>query len=380
MKREIIYFTESSGYGGSERYLIDLAPKARDVAEEVYVALPFRRNNERLRKQLRSRGITVLEIPQYKAAYLVNFLIAVRFLRARPTAFLHFSLPYPDCCRWVLLAAALLRRKYLISELLVPENPFKAGWYFMVTHLIFNRLKKFSYDKARKVIAICETMKEILVNSYGMPSEKIVVIYNGIDVATVKTPLSGRDGLMREFGIAEGSLIVTTVGRLTAQKGHIYLLRAVEKLLAEYPSIVLLLVGDGPLKGPIGAEIKKRNLVAAVRMTGFRDDFRDILAITDIFVFPSLNEGLSYILLEAMAAGNPVVATDVGGNKELVVDGQTGHIVSPGDVDGLRTALEALISDKKVRRAMGEQGRQKIKTSFSAERMFQKTLSLYAEN
>jgi glycosyltransferase involved in cell wall biosynthesis len=379
MLKEIIYFTESSGYGGAERYLIDLVPKAKDAAETVSVALPFKKNNNRLREQLRSRGITVLEIPQYKAAYPVNFLIALRFLRAHPGAFLHFSLPHPDCCRWVLLAAALLRRKYIISELLVPENPFKAGWYFMVTHLIFNGLKKYSYNRAGKVIAICERMRDILVGSYGMPSEKIAVIYNGIEVGTVEGRPSARDRLMKEFGIREGSLIVTTVGRLAEQKGHIFLIRAMQKLVAEHPQVVLLLVGDGPLKGLLEAEIQSMKLSASVRMTGFRDDFSDLLAITDIFVFPSLNEGLSYILLEAMAAGKPVVATDAGGNKELVVDGETGRIVRPKDVEGLRVAIEALIADEKLRETMGEKGQQKVRASFALEGMIRKTLSFYDE-
>jgi glycosyltransferase involved in cell wall biosynthesis len=377
MKREIIYFTESSGFGGAERYLIDLAPKARDIAEEVCVVLPFRPGNAKLRDQLQTLGMTVLNIRQYKAAYLLNFLIALRFLQARPNAFLHFSLPYPDCCRWVLLAAAILRRQYIISELLVPENPYKAGHYFMVTHLIFNKLKEFSYNRARKVIAICERMKDILVSSYGLPSEKIAVIYNGIEVETAKGPTAARDRLMSEFGISEESLIVSTVGRLAEQKGHIFLLHAMKKLASEHPRVVLLLVGDGPLKGSIEAEIKSRTLSASVRMTGFREDFRDILAITDIFVFPSLNEGLSYIVLEAMAAGKPVVATDAGGNKELVVDGETGCIIRPKDVEGLHDAIEALIADEKRRKNMGEKGRQRIKESFALEGMIRKTLSLY---
>jgi glycosyltransferase involved in cell wall biosynthesis len=376
MANDIVYITDSSGYGGAERYLIDIATAAKGRRMGVAVALPHRKENERLRGELILLGIQVINLRQYRVNYLFNFLIGLRFFLSRKDAFYHFTLPYPDACRWLLLAASLLRRRYIITELLVPPNPFKAGPYFFVAHLLFNPLKKFSYQRAEKVIAICNKMKTDLVKSYDLPSDKIAIIYNGVDPLPA-VPEERKEQLRSQFDIAAASLVLTSIGRFTAQKGHTYLLAALERLVALYPSLVLLLVGDGELKGVIEAEIMARHLESNVRLPGFRDNVGEILSITDIFVFPSLEEGLPYMVLTSMAAGKPVIASRVGGIPEAVDEGVTGFMVPPKDVGELGEAMKRLIQDAALRMEMGRKGLERLKARFSKEAMLTSTLALY---
>ena len=373
---EIIYITESSGYGGAERYLIDLSTESKKTFEDVMVALPYNSRNAKLRDKLKSTGIRTIEIKQYMALYPLNFIIALKFFLSHKKSLFHFTLPHPDSCRWLLLAASLLRRRYVISELLVPPDPYKAGWYFFVTHLLFNAIKKFSYARAIKVIAICNEMKKTLVESYRMPSSKITVIYNGISPSPEISEES-RDELRSQLDINKGSIVLTTIGRLTEQKGHIYLLTAFEKLAVEYPSVVLLLVGDGPLKNLLEAAIKSRHLTAKVKMTGFREDIANILAITDLFVFPSLNEGFPYMILESMAAGKPVVATLVTGTAEAIIDGETGLLCKTKDPDDLAEKLLLLLNNKDSRDEMGRKARERAVEKFDIKDMTSKTFALY---
>jgi len=377
MQKEIVYITESSGYGGAESYLLTLVSAAKDIAEKVSVALPYRKQNEQTRARLHEMGIFVVELKQYRANYVLNLFLAWKFLRAYKHAFLHFTLPYPDSCRWILLIAALFRRKFIISELLIPKSPYKAGWYFFISFLLFNRLKKFSYARAEKVIAICSNMKDTLVNAYGMPSGKIVVVYNGIDVAASERDVASKKKLRHELRLRDKSLLLTTMGRLAEQKGHVYLITALEKLVDEFPFVTLLLAGEGPLRKALESEVIKKGLTEHIIFTGFRQDFRNILSVTDIFVFPSLDEGFPFMIIESMAAGNPVIATRVGGVPEAVIDGVTGILVPPKDEDALYVAIRSLLKDAALRNEMGEKGMQSVAAFFTKEKMVRETFALY---
>jgi glycosyltransferase involved in cell wall biosynthesis len=377
MLKELVYITESSGYGGAESYLLTLVSAANGIAEKVLVALPFRKQNEMIRARLHAMGISVVELKQYRANYVLNMFLAFKFLRARKHAFFHFTLPYPDSCRWVLLVASLLRRKFIISELLVPQNPYRAGWYFIISFLLFNRLKKMSYARAQKVIAICKNMKDTLVQSYGMPSGKIAVVYTGIDMAVSEYEVTLNEKLRRELRLRDKSLLLTSMGRLTDQKGHTFLIAATEKLANEYPALMILLVGDGPLRKALETDVNRKGLANRVIFTGFREKFREVLSVSDIFVFPSLEEGFPFMLIESMAASIPIIATSVGGIPEAVIDGENGILVPPRDVDALVAAIKLLLESASLRDEMGRKGRLRATALFSRDKMIADTFALY---
>lgn len=378
MRKKVIYITESSGYGGAEQYLLYLAA-SEDQRSDVSVALPFKACNEKLRVLLTESGIVVINVPQFMALYPLNFLIAMLFFFRNKAALFHFSLPYPDSCRWLLTAAALLRKRYLITEHLVPPDPFKAGMYFAVTHLLFNSLKRFSYELAQRVIAVSKGNLDLLVQKYGMPREKMTVIHNGIDCSKYRSDAQATGSLRDELDISTGSIVLTCVGRLAEQKGQKYLVAALDILAKEGTPLILLLVGDGPLKDSLQQEAADRGIAGLLRFAGFRNDIPAIFGVTDIFVLPSLNEGFPLTLLEAMAAGKPIVATRVTGTTEALVDGETGLLCSPASPEELAKKILMLINDRQEREALGKRARQAALRKFDAGTMIAETVSHYEE-
>jgi glycosyltransferase involved in cell wall biosynthesis len=194
--------------------------------------------------------------------------------------------------------------------------------------------------------------------------ERSVVIRNAVDVGAA--PRSRHDRSVPRL---------IAVGRLKAPKDFLALIRA----LAELPdgSFEALIVGDGPERAEVEAEARRLGLAGRVRLAGEREDVAELLADSDVFVLSSRSEGLPVSVLEAMAAELPVVASEVGGLAELVVDGETGILVPPGDVQALATALGRLVAEPELRRSLGAAGRVRAETSFDLASFRQAHLELY---
>ena len=163
--------------------------------------------------------------------------------------------------------------------------------------------------------------------------------------------------------------VIGAVGSLYPVKGHIHLIKALPEILRACPKTLLLLVGQGELEQVLKAEVVKRNLDAHVRFLGFRSDVPALLSLLDVFVLPSLSEGLSMALLEAMAAGKPVVATKVGGNSELVLDGDTGFLIDSESPESISDRVVEVLRDKVRAMGMGDRGRCRVQDKFSFRAM-----------
>jgi glycosyltransferase involved in cell wall biosynthesis len=213
----------------------------------------------------------------------------------------------------------------------------------------------------------------------GIRADKIVTIWNGIDVAKYDPPDAPRRraAIRRELGIDDACQVVTTVGRLAPQKGHEHLIAAVPAILARAPQAHFLILGEGPLDEALAAQARATGLDESVHFLGVRDDVRDVLLGSDLFVLPSLWEGLPNVVLEAMAAGLAVVATSVDGTPELVFDGDTGVLVPPGEPEALAAAVMALLADPSRAAQLGAAGRRRAVAHFSHQRNTQAYVDLY---
>jgi glycosyltransferase involved in cell wall biosynthesis len=200
-------------------------------------------------------------------------------------------------------------------------------------------------------------------------------VLNGIDVD--RFSVAQPSELRRQLAGTRESFVIGAVGRLTVQKGLEYLIQAMPSILAQHPDCTLVLVGDGPL------ETHLRNLACSLKvdhhcqMPGFRADVPELLACLDVFVQPSLREGLSITLLEGMAAAKPVVATAIKGNREVISPGVDGVLVEPVDSEALARTIVKLIQDREGAQAMGSRAREKIRQHFSQAAMVDKTLRWY---
>jgi glycosyltransferase involved in cell wall biosynthesis len=208
----------------------------------------------------------------------------------------------------------------------------------------------------------------------GVPPLKLSVVRNGIPH---HVPQRHREAVRDALGLGARTRVVLTVGRLTEQKGHRTLCRAIPSIVEAEPDVKFLWAGDGPLEGELRALLRRLGVERYVTFLGQRGDVPDLLAAADLFVLPSLFEGLPLAVLEAMAVGLPVVATWIGGTGEAIEHGVTGHLVTPGDASGLAGAIADLLRHPARARAWGRAGRTRFEHEFHASRMARETSSIY---
>ena len=209
------------------------------------------------------------------------------------------------------------------------------------------------------------------------PAGKARLIRNGIDPAGM-IPGFDRAAKKIELGSAGRPLIVA-VSRLHRQKGLKYLLRAVPLIREEIPAVKVVIAGGGPLESKLASAVRRLRIGESAALLGERKDAREVLAAADVFVLPSLWEGLPYVLVEAAALGKPIVATDIDGVREVVRSGETGVLVQPRDPGGLAAALILLLRDRDLAGQLGERARRDIPSAFALERMVRETEALYLE-
>jgi len=214
-----------------------------------------------------------------------------------------------------------------------------------------------------------------------IPDAKVQIVYNGIDLEPFRN-LPNRSAARATLELAADVPVIGTVGRLTRQKGHLYLIEAAARLLPRWPKLRIVIVG-GPghpsesCQEQVIAAVEKAGLQECVLFTGMRNDVPDILPALDVFVFPSEFEGFGLAAVEAMAAGLPVVASGVDGLKEVVANQVTGLLVPPKDSAALAQAIAQILKSPQTGAQMGAAGRRRARECFSAEGMTEHLESLY---
>ncbi len=226
------------------------------------------------------------------------------------------------------------------------------------------------------VIAVSEDAKRELLAYNRIDARKVHVLLNAVDTAAYATRAAG--GLRRaDVGLPEVVPVVGTVGRLSPEKDHATLLTAFKTVREAGSPAHLVIVGGGPLAATLTTQVGALALGHCVHLLGFRTDVSELLPLFDIYVLPSRMEGVSLTLLEAMSAGLPVVATRVGGNPEVVVDGDTGVLVEPADSRTLADAIGALLANEPRRLSMGARGRARAFGQFGIDRLVEAHMQLY---
>ncbi|MCI1279549.1 MAG: glycosyltransferase family 4 protein [Nitrospira sp.] len=225
-----------------------------------------------------------------------------------------------------------------------------------------------------KVIAVSSDIEQALLRSYD--AARIVCIHNGIDLEAVRATTQRAD-MRRKWNIDNKAVLIGTVGRLVPVKGHALLLEAFRILSQSFQNVILILVGDGPLREQLETEAKRLGLDQSVIFSGHQEQSYDFINMMDIFVLPSLHEGIPMVLLEAFALKRPVIASRVGGIPEVVSHGESGILVSPSNPDELAAAISALIEDQSKALAFGETGRCQVECEYSAKMMADRTASMY---
>jgi glycosyltransferase involved in cell wall biosynthesis len=221
-------------------------------------------------------------------------------------------------------------------------------------------------------------VQEHLEKDFRIPRDRIFLIHNGVDIQFY-APLG--DALIQErrksFRLDKDKRVIGIIARLSDVKGHEYLIRAMPKIIESFSQIRLMIFGRGKLESGLVSLVERLQLQEYVEFHPVVNRTAEVLPIFDVFVMPSLQEGLGISIMEAQAAGIPVVASNVGGIPSLIQHGKTGVLVEPRDYKGIARAIIRLLADPVQARAMGIRSREFIKEIFSAEKMTSDTVAFY---
>jgi glycosyltransferase involved in cell wall biosynthesis len=243
----------------------------------------------------------------------------------------------------------------------------------------YNYLDRWSLPSADRVITVCQSFANELADA-GVPAERISVQHNSVRAQSPASPGEVKE-LKSRFGIAENERIVLAVGRLSQEKGHVDLISAFARLRNAHPEVdaKLLIVGDGPERSRLEAAVSALGLSERVIFTGHINNVRAFYAAADLLVLPSHSEGSPNVLLEAMAAGVPIVATKVGGVPEIVEDNKSALLVSAGDSAAMATAMASLLNDKGLARRLAANASATVAERHSPESYVNSLLGIYRE-
>jgi glycosyltransferase involved in cell wall biosynthesis len=363
----VTYITTGLAYGGAETQIKELATRLQRRGWKISIA---------------SMLPPIAYVEELEAAG-----ICVYNLRMRR------KVPDP---RAVLRLAAIMRRE---RPLLIHSHMIHANLLARMTRLFVKmpvlictahsiteggRPRELAYRLTDSLADITTQVSEAGRQRYiqvgAAPPHKIVCIPNGIDTSRFQPNPTVRQAVREQLGCAPDAFVWLTVGRLEPVKNHLELLCAFREVAAVHPHARLLIAGQGPLQAAIEQRIAELGLADRVRLLGLRRDIPDLLNATDAFVLPSLWEGMPLTLLEASATALPIVATDVGGNSEVVLDGKTGYLVPPQEAKALTQAMLRVMNLSEAdRSAIGQAGRAHVVQNFDLERVVDRWEALYRE-
>jgi glycosyltransferase involved in cell wall biosynthesis len=241
--------------------------------------------------------------------------------------------------------------------------------------------RRLVFALADRVLVNAPEIRDALCTRPWIQPDRIDVVINGVDLDRWRPRWhAGQDELGARFrtehGLAAAAPLLVTVGNLTAQKDHANLVAACAELHSRLPGLQAVILGEGMLRSQLEHDIRTRGLQDVIRLPGFAADVRPALAAADLFVLPSNNEGMAWVLMEAAASGLPIVTTDVSGARTCVADGATGLVVPVQDPEALARALARILADPEAARRMGREGRRLAERRFDARRMLDQTAAV----
>ena len=257
-------------------------------------------------------------------------------------------------------------------------HPRESSW----RNWIYARAERWAARRCHAIVSVADAMTvQALAARIGEPSQ-YTTIRSGIDVDALLAEDTSRARIRAELGIDEGDIVFGTFARLAEHKGHDDLIDALTPLLAsrDGPPMRLLWVGDGWWRARLGERLRGSSIANRVILTGLVEPSRigTLLAATDVVIHPSYREGLPRAVVQGLLAGKPAIAYDIDGAREVCVPGETGILVNPGDLDGLRRGAKWMIAHPHERRAMGARGNERFRTEFDWRVMSQRLLALYS--
>lgn len=366
MRAKVLHLITELSNGGAQRALLRLVERL-DPAQYQAVVACYYNGDSHLADQMRAAGIPVYDLGMGNRARVSGLWRLQQLLvHERPdilhTWMFHANVP-GRVLGWVARVPAVISSERTMNQ----ESATR------------RRLNRATAGLADRIVCVSQSVRTYAQQEIGLPADKLVVIPNGIDLASYTL----RDAAMENAGarVANQPVRLISVGRLEHVKGVDTLIEAASLLARKQSDCpwLLTIVGDGSLRSALEANVLERGLASHITFLGDRQDVPALLAQNDLFVLASRAEGMPNAALEAMASGLPVVATTVGGTPEVVVDGATGLLTPPNDPAAFAGALATLLAQPAVAQRMGLAGRARVEEHFSLAATVRQTEDLYRE-
>jgi len=363
---KILHTNFLQGWGGQSNRIFNVCRGLAQRGHEVVIAAPA---NSELVKRARAAGLPTDGSMKFRRGLRpVTVMRDIRRMRGllREGRFdiLH---THGSQDSWV---AAFANRPKRLPVVRTKHNIFPLAEHFP---------NRWLYGKAfDRIICISDAILAQCASKPFIPRDRLVLIHSAVDLEHYAQPdPAGVAAWRAQWG--DHHPIVAIVGRLREEKGHRFLFEATARLRRQFPAVLLIVAGDGSLRGELEQLATTLGIADRVRFLGFRTDVPEILAATDLFVMPSLCEGLGTAAIEASAAGRPIVASRVGGVSDVVHDGDTGRLVEPADPDDLARVMAEVLADRNQAERLGQAARRYAFDHFRVDSLVEKNLAVYCD-
>jgi glycosyltransferase involved in cell wall biosynthesis len=368
LKRRILHLIYSLYRGGAER-VIETHLKTTRSADYEFVVCSLTRGDD-LIGHLEDAGASVHLLDKQLRGNIGVLPRIIGLVRRERVDLLH--LHNPPAALWGTLAVQVGRLGVPVVR--TEHRPYLPDTLRAIHRLLYPSLTK----RARRVICVCDAVRRSFAERFPSLSERFVTVHNGIRTEQFEH-LPPKDQCRTRYALPAGARIIGTVGRLVPVKNHLGLVTAFHGIKKEVPDAHLAIVGDGELKDIIVTHARELGIAKAVSILPTTPDIAKFYRALDLFILPSHSEGLPLTLLEALAAGLPAVASEVGGIPEIITDGVNGRLVTGTDTADIAERVIELLLDGERASAMGEAGRETVRRRFTAARMVEGIERVYGE-
>ncbi len=347
-----------SAFGGGPRVFLQIMEGISKNEFNIFSCCPFNQSQEERLKVIGVRSVNA----DLDNNPLISILKLSKIIRSKSIRLVHSQGPRADFYARI---ASRIANVPVINTVAVVVDNYDVMFLRKILYILCDRLTQRFVNK---FIVVSQSLQEFLIKEHGIAPDKVTKIYNGIELDQYKPNLEQSEKIRKEFLVREDEFVVGSIGRLTYEKGHEFLLKSVPKVSEAFPRTKFVLVGDGQLKLKLENLARELEISQNCMFLGFRDDIQEVLSSFDVFVLPSIMEGHPIAILEAMAMAKPIVASDIDGIREQVENGRTGILIPPGDPKALAEGINQLLKDRFQAHKFGMEARKQVEEIFDIRR------------
>ena len=366
----ILFDIDGIEFGGGERVFLQLASRLSDRFKVFFATMPGGRFTDEIEKS----KITVFSVDMNRKYSMKPICQLREIILHQKIDIVHSQGARAEF--YARLSNTLAGNSRYVSTIAMPVEGFDVNFLRKEVYYFFDRISEKFVDR---FLVVSENLKNRLIKSRSIPPRKVIKINNGIEIDYFRPEKQNTydHKIRQEYGCDDDVVLIGAIGRLVWQKGFEFLIRAIPKITIVAPESKFVFIGDGPLRGKLGALSEELKVKDNVIFAGFRNDIKEVLSAIDLLVVPSLLEGFPMVTLEAMAMEKPIVATRINGITEQITNGNHGILVPPKDHGALADAVLRLIQNKDLSKKFGVTARQRVEQDFPVEKMVAETEKVY---